>query len=86
MKKAELSLNVIVMAVIAILILVILSYIVLNGTQNYNRGIEQCSTACVVDGAECTAQGYRSSVPMSCPLVPGNPAAGTGNACCILPQ
>ena len=68
-KKAELSLSIIVMAVIALLILIVLSYITLKGTGNFSVGVNSCNSGeeCVVDKAACEIPfKYDVAVPKSC--------------------
>ena len=48
--KGNLSLNVIVMAVIALLVLVVLSYIFINGAGTANQGLLSCDSK----GGECS--------------------------------
>ena len=67
-KKAELSLSIIVMAVVALLILVILSYITLNGTGNFADGINACNAneECVELSSECRDLNFDIARPSSC--------------------
>jgi len=72
-----LSLNVIVLAVLALLILVILSFIVLRGTGTFNTGVSSCD-ACVSDKNQCDA-GY-VPVPSTCHI--GGASGPQGSYCC----
>lgn len=76
-KKGDgLSLNVIILAVIALLILIVLSVILLRGTGNFNKGVNACDGGCVFEKVEC-AQGY-VGIPSSCTTLGGQ----KGNFCC----
>ncbi|MFT4312317.1 MAG: hypothetical protein ACMXYF_03740 [Candidatus Woesearchaeota archaeon] len=79
--KAELSLSIVVMAVVALLVLVILSYVVLSGSGNFREGVSNCNTVCTNSVAECRLEGYESGVPMTCSIE----ANMQGSYCCVLP-
>lgn len=80
-KRANLSLSVIVMAVIALLILIVLTYITLNGSSNFTTGVNACNTgeACVETVAECDIGfQYDVAIPKSCTTS----SNVKGNYCC----
>jgi len=80
-KKAELSLNIIVMAVIALLILIILVFITLRGTGNFSEGVNSCPTGdyCAQQDSECDIGiRYDVAIPRSCETEGG----AKGNYCC----
>ena len=79
-KRGELSLSIIVMAVIALLILVVLSYITLNGTGNFAEGVGACNVneQCVELASECRALDYDLARPSSCKTGSGE----KGGYCC----
>ena len=81
-KQGDLSLNVIVMAVIALLILIVLTYITLNGTGKFAEGANACNVGerCVEDKQECElGLVYDVARPSSCKLQSGNTK---GKYCC----
>ena len=80
-KKAELSLSIIVMAVVALLILIVLSYITLNGAGNFTEGVNSCNAGerCVEDKNECDIPNdYDTYIPKSCKTSSGV----KGSYCC----
>ena len=79
-KRAELSLSIIVMAVVALLILVVLSYITLNGTGNFAQGVNACNAneQCVETASECKSYDFDLARPSSCKT----PSGVKGSYCC----
>jgi len=66
MRKAELSLTVVIGAAIALLVLVILSFILFGGASNVRSGLSSCDGMCVADRADCDADPrYNLVVPMN---------------------
>jgi hypothetical protein len=83
-KTGELSLSVVVMAIIALIILLVLTFIVLRGSGNFTTGTNTCGTteSCVTSTFECEQRFAGRDViaiPKSCTLDGG---AGRGNFCC----
>jgi hypothetical protein len=79
-KKGDgLSLNVIVMAVIAVLVLAVLSFIFINNIQQTDQGLKSCaSNQCVTSASQCGGE-YPIPVPQAC-----NDGGGSeGNYCCV---
>jgi hypothetical protein len=62
-RGAELSINVIIIAVLALLILAILIYLTAGKLQSFRTGIESCSGQCVDEASAC---GDQAAVPMRC--------------------
>ena len=57
-RKAQgLSMNVIIIAAIALLVLVILAVIFIGRMGTTTRGIDQCKGSCVATSYDCTSQG-----------------------------
>lgn len=75
--KGELSLNIVVMAVIVLIILVVLSFLVFRQSGNLSEGLNSCSGMCVLNSVECKPD-YDLAVPMGCET----PRGETGNYCC----
>ncbi len=77
-----LSLNVIILAVIALLVLIVLSYMVINNTGKFNKGVNSCgsNSRCVPDKDACTEPG-EVAIPSGCTEgLSGN--SGAGGYCC----
>ena len=79
-KKGDgLSLNVIVMAVIAVLVLAVLSFIFINNIQQTDKGLRSCaSNECVTSASQCSGE-FPIPVPQACQTGGGS----TGNFCCV---
>lgn len=88
MAKGEISMNVIVMAVIALLILVVLAFITLRNTGNFSDGIAACSRGsdyCVTDTSRCAGfeqQFNTPFVPVKKSCRSGNTAGSDSTYCC----
>lgn len=76
-KGMEMSMNVIIMAVIALLILVILVFLIGTKTELFNRG-----TKCVEAGGRCRS--YADCAASGHGTIPGEPAeaCGSDSVCC----
>jgi hypothetical protein len=83
-KRGELSLSVVVMAIIALIILLVLTFIVLRGSGNFTAGTNQCGTneICAQDKSYC-ANAFPGreyiAIPKSC-TIDGSTIKGT--VCC----
>jgi len=53
MRRGELSLNIIVIAAIALIVLVVLSVIFIGRGQLFQRGLNQCKGTCLSRGSVC---------------------------------
>ncbi|MDP2750184.1 MAG: hypothetical protein Q8O89_05105 [Nanoarchaeota archaeon] len=78
-KKAELSLNIIIVAVIGLLVLVIIAVIFMQRLSGYSKGTSDCKS----QGADCYSgscpSGYASLGTAKCYDSAGEPS---GEACC----
>lgn len=81
-KKAQgLSMNVIIIAAIALLVLVILAVIFIGRMGQTTKGIDICKGQCVADRTECKALGpYYDTAQGDCVDANGDP---TGEVCCV---
>ena len=57
-KKADLSLQVVVIAVLCLLVLIVLSIIFTSKMMGWNEGLRHCDTVCMSSAKECTDAGY----------------------------
>jgi hypothetical protein len=75
-KGVELSMNLIIIAAIALLVLIIISILVLKGGSNVNQG-----TGCEAKGGSCST-GDTCADPAKPVFLPGG-GCKTGERCCI---
>jgi hypothetical protein len=62
-KKAQgLSMNVIIIAALALLVLVILAIVFIGNMGKTTKGIDQCKGSCVATEQDCTSQGTYNKV------------------------
>ena len=77
-KRGELSLNVIVMATIAVLVLVVLSYIFINGAKIGNDGLLSCTSKQGVCQVNACDKETHVTMNWQCPK-----QGSTTQICCI---
>jgi hypothetical protein len=79
---AELSINVIIIAALALIVLVVLSIIFLGRTNMFSSGLSACKGVCVQRSQSCpTDKAYADYVLANCN--DGNKAAIEDGKCCV---
>ena len=66
MKGQGLSINFIVIAGLALLVLVIISYFVISGAQTVSKGTSNCEGKCTYDRVSCTNSGGTPMLKSKC--------------------
>jgi hypothetical protein len=79
---SELSLNVIVIAAIALIVLVVLSVMLLGRTKTFSGGLSQCKGTCVDRSQDCPADKGYADFPLS-NCDDGKRAAIENGKCCV---
>jgi hypothetical protein len=86
LKKGELSLSVVVMAIIALVILLVLTFIVLRGSGNFSSGVNACggTEVCAYDSGSCRSLVGDDfiAVPKSCEGPIDGGVGSKGRFCC----
>lgn len=68
MKKAEISLTMIVSATMALLVLIVLSFIFFNSSGNFSRAAHNCDGVCVFAANQCGNSSLRTeNYPLTIP-------------------
>jgi hypothetical protein len=84
-KKAQgMSMNVIIIAALALLVLVILAIIFIGRMGKTTQGVDSCQGSCVSSESECTAKGsyYKVDYSGKCYQL-GTSTVDTSKVCCI---
>jgi hypothetical protein len=80
--KANLSLEVVIIAVICLLVLIVLTLIFAGRMGSWNTGMKRCDTICVATAEECTAKGYDMPIYQdSCQDANGGSIKGPAYCC-----
>lgn len=77
-KGVEMSLSVVIVAVLLLLVLAVLGFIMMRGSGNFQEGVVLCSGRCEMEASKCTGD-LPLAVPMGC-TYDGQP--GKGKFCC----
>lgn len=77
-KGVELSLSMVVIAVVLLLVLAVVGFILFKGSNNFQSGVSSCDTnKCVPEASDCQGE-TPIAVPMKCEMTLNN----YGNYCC----
>lgn len=75
----EMSLSVIVIAVILLIVLAVLMFIFFKSSNTFKDGVSTCSGECKLKASGCGDD--KVAIPMKC-SVGGDSTSNTGNVCC----